>query len=784
MIRANGTTSTFRLPVRARLAAAFIPLTLFAALVFAGEDLILNYKFQSRQDWELAILSFSGLMILTLLVVWYTYAMVRREQLNQAKINLQILESQNRLKTVLGIAPVILWATDLYGNYTLSEGSGLALIGLKPGELIGANHFKMFADRPELLQLLKRALRGELVTADIPCAGRWFETKLKPEYRAGSVVGMLAVSVDVTDRKKREVEQGKLVAILDNSRDLIAFGDENSKLVYLNKAGREMTGLIGKTTEELPLLHELFADVLAPSVRKLTSAAVHDPKDQSVSESDTWIGEVKMRGARPKEVVPTSCQIFPVVTHGATHFGAGVSSSPSQSSQWSGFGVVARDIRLEDKRRRELLKSKELAEIANQTKSRFVANMSHEIRTPVGIIMGFVEIALQPTTSDAERMSALKRVRKNVETLSDLINDLLDLSKIEGNRLDIPVGGLKVSEFLEDLSEVYKSRGREKGLFFNLIQHEGIPDYVMTSPIRLRQILLNLVTNAIKFTDKGGVTLEVEAVATLDEREVELRFRVRDSGIGIPVARQRDLFKRFSQADGSLTRRYGGTGVGLHLSRKIAEAMGGRLDLVSSSIEAGSVFEVRMPVQVAVESSLVARKEAAAKAKLREPNDRLRQRKILVVDDSADNQTLIQRMLAAEGADVTVADDGFRALESSKHAKFDLILMDIQMPKMDGFEAMSRLRARGFDNPIVAVTAHAMTDERERAMHSGFNEYLTKPVNRSALVLLAQRLTQDQLMLNCDESEDTELSSGLKSRTRPPIGPDRSSKNAGAPHHN
>jgi signal transduction histidine kinase/PleD family two-component response regulator len=390
------------------------------------------------------------------------------------------------------------------------------------------------------------------------------------------------------------------------------------------------------------------------------------------------------------------------------------------------------------KARREVEGLARAAEAANITKSQFLANMSHEIRTPLGVILGFADLALDPGQSAEDQRNYLLGIKRNGQQLLEILGDILDLSKIEANKLEIERVDFSLDELLDDVAALLSVRAREKGIGLRVDRDASLPAFVRTDPTRLRQILVNLIGNAIKFTERGGVTLECMALPAAASDRRTLVFTVKDTGIGISPEQRAKLFQPFVQADSSMTRRFGGSGLGLLLSQQLAQALDGDLKLERSELGKGSWFRFTMVAEPVVGAPGEADERAAAPAaptspKL-EPSAPLQGMKILLVEDSEDNQTLVSRYLRGAGATVALADNGLDAVDAALGGDQDVILMDIQMPILDGHEATARLRQAGYGRPIVALTAHAMREERERALKGGFDDYLTKPLQRAALI--------------------------------------------------
>jgi PAS domain S-box-containing protein len=408
----------------------------------------------------------------------------------------------------------------------------------------------------------------------------------------------------------------------------------------------------------------------------------------------------------------------------------------------------------------ELASAKTAAEVANLAKSEFLANMSHEIRTPMTAISGFTDLLQEQMEGGQDcagsKQCALRRqsleyietIRRNSRFLLEIINDILDLSKIEAGRLEIEHIDCAPMQILHEVVSLMQARVRGKSIRLSAEFPGEIPAQVATDPTRMRQVLINLVGNAIKFTEHGGVRIAT-ALDRSDPSAPRLIFDIIDTGIGLNPDQAAKLFKAFSQADSSTTRKFGGTGLGLALCKRLAEALGGDVHLLHSAPGAGSTFRFSVAtgpldgVPMLERPTLAPISESPAVAKAREPEISL-QGRILLAEDGPDNQRLISFVLRKAGADVTVVEDGVAALDMALAADstgnpFHAILMDMQMPRMDGYCATEALRKRGYSRPIIALTAHAMTSDRAKCLAAGCDDYASKPINRSVLLATLQR---------------------------------------------
>lgn len=398
------------------------------------------------------------------------------------------------------------------------------------------------------------------------------------------------------------------------------------------------------------------------------------------------------------------------------------------------------------------------AESANRAKSEFLANMSHELRTPLTAILGHCDIVQEDLPKESPYQESLDVIQRNGRHLLNLINDVLDLAKIEAGKLDLERIPCSPHDMMLRLEQMFLPRLTNKPVALGILPETPLPQWIETDPTRLQQILMNLLSNAIKFTEHGEVKLIARYEQQPSGGRADMIFDVVDTGIGIPPEKLHKIFEPFEQADTSTARRYGGTGLGLSISRRLAERLGGRIE-VESRVGFGSRFRLILPCRASGELVLPETwneriRHAGRPQSDGESSDSLTLKaRVLLAEDSPDNRRLIIKILTRAGAEVTVVENGQQVLEllypppGSKQPRghFDIVLMDMQMPVLDGYQATRQLRQRGCLLPIVALTAHAMKGDRELCLEAGCDDYTTKPIDRVRLLKVLQRQLERQI---------------------------------------
>jgi len=656
----------------------------------------------------------------------------------------KLAANERQLQSIIDTEPECVKILDQDGRLLQMNQAGLGMIEADNGEQVLGRHIVEVVaphDQEAFLALNKRVFNGEsgsLVFEIVGLKGhhRWLETHAVPmRDNAGSITGLLAVTRDISERKRAEaeleqyrrhleelVEQGtsalleteaRASHIIQASADGLYGIDEAGRISFINPAACAMLGyvpeqVIGQAAHAL--FHHSRPDGTpypsddCPSINSLRFGQTVRVDDEVFWHAD----------GHP---VPVMYSTHPIVQDGkitgaVTSF---VDMTPQRAAA--------------EARERALLAAENLARV----RSEFLANMSHEIRTPLNGVLGFADIGYRNYQNSDKARNAFAKIQASGKRLLGVINDVLDFSKIEAGKLNIEQTTLDIAEVVDHAIELVRERADAKQLPITVKLAPDLPENCLGDPLRLGQVLLNLLSNAIKFTERGRVEL---AVSRQGDR---LLFLLSDTGIGMNESQLAELFNPFQQADASATRRFGGTGLGLAISKRIVELMQGEIS-VHSQPEVGTRVEVRLPYTPALAPA--SRPVSAAEHPPARREQPLAGLSILVAEDEVINQSILEENLREDGARVVMVGDGRQAVERiarDGRDAYDIVLMDVQMPEMDGYEACRQILAMAPDLPIIAQTAHAFSEEREKCLAAGMVGHLTKPIDTAALQELVRR---------------------------------------------
>ncbi len=702
---------------------------------------------QCRFDWILQNLEgekFYGEVALTRMQIedQTTTLMVLRDLTERKRYEEKIKQSEAKLKALFNSTRE---SYLLIGkNREVLTFNNIAVERIKA---ISGQDLKLYMDVDELMpkenvasfiQNFQRAWQGNTISIEkqhqlINGEQRIFEFRYLPVYdEEGNIFAVTLVGDDITTRRKNEERMTQLTKAMEVAKDAFAILNEKQAYVYLNKAHLQLLGY--EKAEELVGQHWKSVYAEAEAKRLETKAWTY------LEEHGSWKGEAIAQKKNGKPL----------------HQDLTLTRLPE-----GGVICAFRDNSLHKRQEAVLIKAKEKAEEATRAKSIFLSTMSHEIRTPMNAVIGMTHLLLQ-SDPKPEQIEWIKTLKFSAENLLNLINDILDFSKIESGKLDIEHVEFNLPEAVQSIKHGLSFRASEKRIELISEVDENLPKIVWGDPTRLAQILNNLVSNAVKFTEAGHVKINVKCLHE-DQESAHIYFEVEDTGIGIPANRLKKIFEEFSQASSDTTRKYGGTGLGLSITRKLLELQGSQIE-VESQVGKGSkfFFELRLKKSDKIVQEIHSHQSQTI------DEFSLKGCRILVVEDNQINQFVANQFLTDWQAEVDFADNGQIALEKVQTQTYDLVLMDLQMPIMDGYEASQAIRALEGEHyqhlPIIALTASALLEVKLKVTGSGMNDFVTKPFQPRELFLKIAQYWQG----SSKESSTPAGTLGKRAKVKPP----------------
>ncbi|NTS40594.1 PAS domain S-box protein [Flavisolibacter sp. BT320] len=688
-----------------------------------------------------------------LLVTGLLYKITREYNLRRyAEQKAQL--NEHKYKGLIENSALVVFTTDLDGNFTYLSGKCKEFTGFTAEELVGENFLSVIEEswRPKALAFYQaqRAQETFETVTELPIIGkhgelRWIEQSVVLLKEGNQAIGYQSIAKDITERKyaekllaeaeqrikaKQEESQEQLQAILDNMPMIIYLKDLEGRFMMLNRQFHQTFG----TTDEMV-------------VGKKEIGNVHKTPGGSARFAE--VDEQVKRTGKPVELEDVL-----LTTQGERNMLVVKFPLYDKNNELFAISAVGKDITEVIRYQRQLIGAKKRAEKAERLQEEFLANMSHEIRTPMNGIIGMTNL-LETTSLNYEQRDYLHLIKESSGILLALINDILDLSKIKSGRMSVEKTPYNLQQTIDSVLAPFKVKAKEKGIAIHRI-FEEVPQHITGDQHKLQQVLNNLLSNAVKFTENGAVTL----FATTEKREEELYLvcTVTDTGIGIGADKLDSVFESFVQAGSDMVRRFGGTGLGLSITKRLIELQGGKIT-VSSTYGEGTSFYFELPLtlseMVTNEPQVPQLEQAQLSASL------LAGKKILLIEDNIVNQKVTYLMLHKAGMEVHIANHGKEAVAFLEKETYDLIITDLQMPEMDGFQTAAYIRKKMQINiPIIAMTASALRNEKDRCMELGMNEYLTKPFAPATLFFHLKRflLKEESSTSPVAETEESKTS--------------------------
>lgn len=689
----------------------------------------------SRKSLQTAII---GALTVLVFIAFLLYRLNNDIQMRH-KVEDELQKSEVKYREFVENAGVITYTADINGNFTFISKQVEALTGYTPDEMLGKHFSALIPEEwiPKVAAVYQQQFldRTRETTMVFPIRFknngiRWVEQDVILLEKDGWVQGFQCVVKDITEQelvrqKLQKIEdeqkeyQYRIQAILDNAPLIIYVKDLEGRYLLTNRQCREVFGLsddmiIGKT------VHDVQANKHAAERYNIADKQVIETRKPVELEDVLYLPD------GPRHLLTIKFPLF------------------DKDNQLLGVSGFMKDITDMVKSRQELIAARQKAETAETLQEQFLANMSHEIRTPMNGIIGMTSL-LMNTPLQQHQQEYVQMIKQSSDNLLVLINDILDLSKIKAGKISIEKIPFSLGDIVKSLSAVFRLKAEQKDLSFSTLLHPAVPLHLVGDPHRLGQILTNLLSNALKFTEKGYVTLEIN-VQEQENEQVILCLQVSDSGIGIDEKQLHLIFESFSQASSDTTRRFGGTGLGLAITRRLVELQQGSVHVASKS-GAGTTFTVLLPFGLSTEEEVMRGniKTIVQPEDLKDYSGK----HVLIVEDNDVNQRVLQYNLERYKLAVTVIDNGKDAVRWLEKNKTDLIMMDLHMPLMDGFQATDYIRRQlRLTVPIVVLTASVLRNERQRCLQIGANDYVAKPFAPEEL-----RRCLEKYLLNRKEEE-------------------------------
>lgn len=623
-------------------------------------------------------------------------------------------DSEQRFRRIADASPVLLWISDLAGNRTLSNKAWCDFTGLSQEESLAECwretvhpddrdvYYAKWQERIHDQSPFQHEFRLRHQSGTF----RWVLEQAIPLFSSnGRLEAYVSSCVDLSLRSSDELQyqhnEARFRAVSEAAPLGIVVTDSNGNCIYSNHKFKDISGLSAEESLGSGWLRSVHPDdheKVAHAWDRATKTAQSFEQILRYQRSDGTIAWCNLKAA-----------------------------SINATDTVSGWVSTIEDITAKREAEAALIAAKQAAEAAMHSKSQFIANVSHEIRTPLTAIIGFADALREEGTLQPAQNHCLDVILNNGRHLLTIINQILDLAKIDAGALTVELGRCDLIHLIEDLLLMFAPTVSEKSLYLNASYQWPLPRHITTDPLRLKQILINLLGNAIKFTSSGGITLGV----SWSEHSKRVQFSITDTGIGMTLEQQQNLFTPFYQANDSITRTFGGTGLGLSISHRLVKALGGTIE-VKSELGHGSTFSFSVESHQSGDCTMISQPPADEQpTSIQGPQPPILTGKILFADDALDNRRLVEHLLRKTGSEITMVENGQEAIEAVLRERFDLILMDVQMPLVDGLSATRTIREAGVTTPVIALSAGAMMSDIERALEAGCNLHLSKPFDRS-----------------------------------------------------